>query len=73
MEFIICLLIIIVLMLFLYIFILKREIKRIANRVRNVRNENSNTLINKELEEKNLVILIREINNTINEINKKKN
>ena len=72
MEFIICLLIIIVLMLFLYIFILKREIKRIANRVRNVRNENSNTLINKELEEKNLVILIWEINNTINEINKKK-
>lgn len=71
MEFIICLLIIIVLMLFLYIFILKREIKRIANRVRNVRNENSNTLINKELEEKNLVNLIREINNTINEINKK--
>ncbi len=71
MEFIICLLIIIILMLFLYIFILKKEIKRIANKVKNVRNESSNTLINKELEEKNLLFLIKEINNTINEINKK--
>ncbi len=71
MGFIICLLIIIILMLFLYIFILKKEIKRIANKVKIVRNESSNTLINKELEEKNLAFLIKEINNTINEINKK--
>lgn len=71
MGFIICLLIIIILMLFLYIFTLKKEIKRIANKVKIVRNESSNTLINKELEEKNLAFLIKEINNTINEINKK--
>lgn len=71
MIFIICLLIVIILMLFLYIFILKKEIKRIASRVGNVRSEDSNALINKELEEKNLVILIKEINNTISDINKK--
>ncbi len=71
MVFIICLLIVIILMLFLYIFTLKKEIKRIASRVRNVRSEDSNALINKELEEKNLLILIKEINNTISDINKK--
>lgn len=71
MVFIICLLIVIILMLFLYIFTLKKEIKRIASRVRNVRSEDSNALINKELEEKNLVILIKEINNIISDINKK--
>ncbi len=70
MELIIYLLIIIILILFLYIFILKKEINRIANKIKHIRKETSNNLINTEFDEKNLVFLIKEINNTIAEINR---
>lgn len=71
MEFIICLLIIIILILFLYIFTLKKEIKRIAKKIKGIRSEKTNALINNEFEEKNLIYLIKEINDIVTEINKR--
>lgn len=70
MEIIICILSIIILMLFFYIILLKKDIRRITNQIKEIRRKKSNLLLNKELGEKNISNLIKEINAALAEIHK---
>lgn len=70
MEIIICILSIIIVVLFFYIFLLKKEIKRISVQIKDIRKDNSNLILHTELGEKNIDILIQEINKTLTDIHK---
>lgn len=70
MEIIICILSIIIAMLFFYIFLLKKEIKRISTQIKDIRRDNSNLILHTELGEKNVDILIQEINKTLTDIHR---
>lgn len=71
MGLIICLLIIIIFMLSFYIILVKEEIKRVSKQLITIKNGNSNTLLNKELDDKSMNDLIVEINTLIKSINEK--
>lgn len=62
MGIIIILLVLIIFMLSFYLILLKREIKRTTKELKNIENENSNILLNKEFNEENLNNLVKEIN-----------
>lgn len=70
MEIIICILSIIIAVLFLYIFLLKKEIRRITTYTKSINNKESNSLLHTELGEKNIDMLIKEINKTLTNIHK---
>ena len=71
MEFIIAFLIIIIIILSFYLFLLKREIKKTAKNLENIEKYNSNTLLNKEFDDRSLNELKAQINTLLKSINEK--
>lgn len=71
MEFVIFILVVIIVILSLYLFLLKKEMKRTAKALKNMQNESSNVLLNKEFNDKNMNSLILEINLLLKTINEK--
>lgn len=65
MEYLIIILIIIIILLSLYLFLLLREIRRITNCLKKVKDEDSNQLINKELSSNVIGNMLKEINNLL--------
>ena len=64
-------LIAIIVILSFYLILLKKEIKRITNKLKNIENENSNMLLNKEFDDKDMNKLIFEINTLLKSVNEK--
>lgn len=71
MEIVIFILIGVIGILSLYLFLLKKEIKRTAKALKNMQNESSNVLLNKEFNDKSMNSLMLEINLLLKEINEK--
>lgn len=71
MEFVILILVVIIVILSLYLFLLKKEMKITAKALKNMQNESSNVLLNKEFNDKNMNSLILEINLLLKTINEK--
>lgn len=64
-------LIAIIVILSFYLILLKKEIKRITNKLKNIENENSNMLLNKEFDDKDMNKLIFEINTLLKSVYEK--
>ena len=64
-------LIAIIVILSFYLILLKKEIKRITNKLNNIENEKSNMLLNKEFDDKDMNRLIFEINTLLKSVNEK--
>ena len=64
-------LIVIIVILSFYLILLKKEIKRITNKLKNIENENSNMLLNKEFDDKDMNKLIFEINTLLKSVDEK--
>lgn len=71
MEIIIFILIGVIGILSLYLFLLKKEMKRTAKALKNMQNESSNVLLNKEFNDKSMNSLMLEINLLLKAINEK--
>lgn len=71
MWFIIFILISIIIILSFYLILLKKEIRRTATNLKNIENEDSNVLLNKEFNDKNLNELLIQINLLLKSINEK--
>lgn len=69
MEFVVFILIIVIIILSFYLILLKKEIKRTAENLKNIGQESSNILLNKQFDDKNLNDLIAQINLIIKSIN----
>lgn len=65
MKYLIIILLIIIVSLSLYLFFVNKELKRITSCLKEVKNDNSNQLINKELSSKAIGNLLKEINNLL--------
>ena len=61
----------IIVILSFYLILLKKEIKRITNKLKNIENENSNMLLNKEFDDKDMNKLIFEINTLLKSVYEK--
>lgn len=71
MGFFIFILITIIFILSFYLFLLKKEIRRTANKLHNIEGEQSNTLLNKEFDDKDINQLTSEINILLKSINER--
>lgn len=65
MEYLIIILLIIIILLSLYLFFVNKELERITSCLKEVKNDDSNQLINKELSSKVIGNLLKEINNLL--------
>ena len=65
MEYLIIILLIIIILLSLYLFLIRKELKRITDCLKKVKNDDSNQLINKELSSKDIGNLLKEINDLL--------
>lgn len=71
MEFLIIILIIIIFILSFYLFLLKKEIRGTTSQLQNIEREQSNTLLNKEFDDKDINQLTAEINVLLKSINER--